>query len=591
MWRPPSGRGPARPPRPRAPRCSAGGKAQNSAALSRGRPSWRCRRHTPLPLRRACPRADGPSGCCCTAVRPTSFGEPLLYDRHGTGLWGRLVRAALGRDDQWRLIDPALAAWVPPHRAREYSLQEVGPRTAEDELRRLGPELLAQIQLDLTRQDAADLLQCVQDVDVLRALPIHEDVAASGTLRRIGPGCYWEGGVILPPGLPAPPVLLRQSANVAERAIQDTLTRPIGHADAIRILLNQPEPHRYWRPILDSFYSLGRAVPHEALGALRSGVWLPGPNGPVAPGRVLHLPGLADVLASMPLGLLQGLVPSSRLLEAGEHQGLESLADHRLVPPQEEALGLLGAALAADGRYHVGHGSTFLTDDAQGHSDLNSFLQAFDGVPDDVMAAGPPAAAIDRMAGWGLSVRVFLGPLKKPLPHDRLLRILDFLRGRHEQGGPREHIERAYLWYLGMVEGPGSGRFPKGLRLLSRAGTWRPPAELCVGTDAISPEWRLDERQLELLRPSHRTRQAAAPAFSSRGVPTVPQGAALYRELRGSVDRLRAYFEEWERARPHLRPIIGGFLAALGDGPGGAVRRLAERLLLPACELEDLRER
>src|SRR5262245_1092728 len=25
-------------------------------------------------------------------------GEPLLYDRHGTGLWGRLVRAALGRD-------------------------------------------------------------------------------------------------------------------------------------------------------------------------------------------------------------------------------------------------------------------------------------------------------------------------------------------------------------------------------------------------------------------------------------------------------------------------------------------------------------
>ncbi|HKB42611.1 MAG TPA: hypothetical protein VKD72_39650, partial [Gemmataceae bacterium] len=446
-------------------------------------------------------------------------------------------------------------------------------------------------QLDLTRQDAADLLQCVQDVDVLRALPIHEDVAASGTLRRIGPGCYWEGGVILPPGLPAPPVLLRQSANVAERAIQDTLTRPIGHADAIRILLNQPEPHRYWRPILDSFYSLGRAVPHEALGALRSGVWLPGPNGPVAPGRVLHLPGLADVLASMPLGLLQGLVPSSRLLEAGEHQGLESLADHRLVPPQEEALGLLGAALAADGRYHVGHGSTFLTDDAQGHSDLNSFLQAFDGVPDDVMAAGPLAAAIDRMAGWGLSVRVFLGPLKKPLPHDRLLRILDFLRGRHEQGGPREHIERAYLWYLGMVEGPGSGRFPKGLRLLSRAGTWRPPAELCVGTDAISPEWRLDERQLELLRPSHRTRQAAAPAFSSRGVPTVPQGAALYRELRGSVDRLRAYFEEWERARPHLRPVIGGFLAALGDGPGGAVRRLAERRLSPACELEDLRER
>jgi hypothetical protein len=517
-------------------------------------------------------------------------GEPLLYDRHGTGLWGRLVRAALGEDDQWRLIDPNLAARVPPHRARDYSLEEVGPRTAEDELRRLGPEL-AQIQFDLTPQDAAELLRCVQDADVLRALPIHEDAAAGGRLRRIGPGCYWEGGVDLPQGLPAPPVLLRRSANVAERAIQDTLMRPVGHADAIRILLNQPEPHRYWRPILDSFYSLGRAVPHEVLGALRSTSWLPGPNGPVAPGSVLHLSGLADVLASLPLGLLQGLIPSSRLLEAGEHPGLQSLADHRLVPPQEEALGLLGEALAEDSRYHIGQSATFLTDNAQGHSDLNSFLQAFAGVPDDVMAVYQLAVAVDRMVGRGLCVRVFLGRLKMPLSLDRLLRTLDFLRQQHEQGGPREHIERAYLWYLGMLVGPQRGLFPDGLRLLSRAGTWRAPMQLCVGSATISPEWRIDERQLELLRPAHGARCPPVPTSSSPGVPTVPQGDALPRELNRSVEQLRAYFGEWERARPHLRPAIGGFLAALGDGPDGAVRQLAERLLRPSCELEDLRER
>jgi hypothetical protein len=517
--------------------------------------------------------------------------EPLLYDRHGTRLWGRLVRATLGLDDQWRLIDPTLAARVPPHRAMEYSLQEVGPRTAEDELRRLGPELLAQIQFDLTPQDAAESLRCIQDADVLRALPIHEDVAASGSLRRIGPGCYWEGGVDLPAGLPAPPVLLRRSANVAERAIQDTLARPISHADAIRILLNQPESQRYWRPILDSFYSLGRAAPQDVLGALRSASWLPGPSGPVAPRSVLHLPGLVDVLASMPLSLLQGLVPSSRLLEAREHQGLQSLTDHRLVPSQEEALGLLGEALAEDSRYHVGQFATFLTDDAQGHSDLNSFLQAFAGVPDDVMAAYPLVAAVDRTIGRGLCVRVFLDRLKKPLPQDRLLQILDFLCRRHEQDGPREHIERVYLRYLGMLEGPEKRTFPDGLRLLSRAGTWRLPTLLCVGSDAISPEWRIDERQLGLLRPTPGTRQATVPAPSSQGVPALPQGDALQRELKGSVERLSAYFAEWERARPHLRPAIGGFLAALGDGPGSALRQMAERFLRPACELEDLRER
>src|SRR5262249_24114276 len=155
---------------------------------------------------------------------------------------------------------------------------------------------------------------------------------------------------------------------------------------------------------------------------------------------------------------------------------------------------------------------------------------------DDVMAAYPLAAAVDRMAGRGLCVRAFLGPLKKPLPQDRLLRILDFLRQRHEQGGPREHIERVYLCYLGMVEGPERGRFPDGLRLLSRAGTWRAVTQLCVGSDTISPEWRIDERQLELLRPSRGARQPVVPASSSPGVPGVPQGDAPHRELNGSVE-------------------------------------------------------
>ncbi|HEY7424458.1 MAG TPA: hypothetical protein VH682_09540 [Gemmataceae bacterium] len=108
---------------------------------------------------------------------------------------------------------------------------------------------------------------------------------------------------------------------------------------------------------------------------------------------------MVDALGCLPLELLKGLIPSSRLLEIGKHPGLQSLADHGLVPLPEVALGLLGKALAGDSRYHVGHSCTFLNDDAQGHSDLNSFLLVFDGAQDDVMAVRPLAAAAERVAG------------------------------------------------------------------------------------------------------------------------------------------------------------------------------------------------
>jgi hypothetical protein len=138
-----------------------------------------------------------------------------------------------------------------------------------------------------------------------------------------------------------------------------------------------------------------------------------------------------------------------------------------------------------------------------------------------------------------------------------------------------------------------------GLRLLNRNGGWHTPSQLCVGSDSVSPDYRLDEEQKQLLAPLLPQASAAASTNSAahRNGPAAPPGPELACRLGESVVRLRNYFQRWEDVRPSLRPAIGGFLAALGDGPSdekhphGQLFALAESYHRPMHSVEATRER
>lgn len=120
---------------------------------------------------------------------PTQFSSSatLLVSHHGQSeVWRRITLLALNsRNAQWRIVDADFARRLDDDEREEFQIHEIGAESAKELIREAGP--IAFADLRPSAQEYSLLLREIEDNQLCREMPIHEDVA--GNFAPIGARC------------------------------------------------------------------------------------------------------------------------------------------------------------------------------------------------------------------------------------------------------------------------------------------------------------------------------------------------------------------------------------------------------------------
>lgn len=496
-----------------------------------------------------------------------------------TDVWAKLLRKVLALEHrEWSVIPGALSSAIAPDR---WQLLGILPVQRDAVVQHLRETNISELDCsDLSPEERETLLIEVDDLNVLRRLRIHED--QDGNLVSIEVGrSFLEGSFLkrMPAELLEGLSIIRASSDrrAAERQ-RDFLQLPALNAQAgVQIALQQPEPSRYWRLIMDGLNDARSIefIRNEVRQALRERHWLLTATGePVAPEDVVNIPGLENETSRL-IGSLGGLFVDVLLLdkELHTHSGVTVL-ERDILPNVEQALGMLSMVMSDNDAYRVGE----LTAE-DGSNLLEEILQAFREADRDLMPAWEVLRSVNDLLGGDKCRKYLLPGLLKPLPAGRLISVLGYLAAQHARVGVQEKEALLGLHDRYLMGARSSGGFAASvlphIKLLNRRGQWRGSNQLCVGLPGLDDSALLHDRHLEILDavlPRH-SEQTLAGEHS--GPSDVPAPRDLDRQLDESVRVLKDYFGEWENAVD--REIVGGFLALLGDHCG--VQQLADSYL------------
>ena len=194
---------------------------------------------------------------------------PLVAELHGEDeeVWRKLAQAALtASNGGWRVVPTELSLLLAPEHRQQLGVEPVGPALASTLCRDVGPEF---VSCDtLTEREREQLILGLDD-DLLRQLRIHAD--ACGELHSIGEKTYLEtsereGGFPADDPLSKCVTLIAASSDHKVKQRQRELIAPWTAQAAIRVALDQPEPHQYAGSILRALGILqekGRQIEEE----------------------------------------------------------------------------------------------------------------------------------------------------------------------------------------------------------------------------------------------------------------------------------------------------------------------------------------
>lgn len=518
--------------------------------------------------------AAGPQGAIAPAVRYLLHGSVahiqdeaiLLTSDHATdsGVWGKLAEQALRLlGAGWRLIPPVLSELVPAVRRRSLPLVVVDAESVAQLLVEAGPERIRGDEL--TPQERELVVRDLGDESVLRRLAIHSD--REGNLHAIGARTYLESDFRV--GAPFVPLvtLVRQSERPDVLYKQRRLMDPWTGRTAIRFALEQVRPEGFAVEILDGLQSLRARndLASDLWTMLKTTPWIPARDGGAfAPEYVLHIPGMEDEIAPLIAaggGLLAGAWSIAPAI--AQHPAFTIISE-RFLPDHASVLGMLGELIREDDSlsdYRIGQIRLE-------RGDVDPFLEAFQVCPDHLLRALPLLSKARSLVGVSQTVEHLLPGLTGAIPGRRMIDILEFLVDAHQNASPmmRAACLKVHCAYLESSARAGGWDVLPHIRLLNARQQWRPSAQLCsLKTEGIDAAWVVGEAHftiLEQLLPGNdlARERATSPAHSDAATNTAE-----------TAEPLRQYFRRWEERCP--RPIIGGFLSVLGDGP---VRALAE---------------
>lgn len=509
---------------------------------------------------------------------PSRFGETgtLFFPSQSQPHWNSIVRCVL-RDGGagWRWLtdfadlDARFQGMI--LQIHDVAAPDKGRCTA------LLQERASTIDLSALEPEEHDfLLVEMADPALARGLPIHESV--DGRRVRIDEATYlesdfqagWSGSRDLFEDV----TFIRKHPRL-ERWQTGLGLQQLGHQAVVQQALRKPDPSRYWRDIMAVLPHLSRTSFGRQL---QSAVWLPTREGKaVAPQFVLRITGAEEA------------VTQALRHAGGEHLSHDDLApevlEHpqfpeliaKVLPERDEAIRLLGLALADAPSYHVGELSAL---GAPVGADLwvSALGSAYDLSP-----------ALALLAGLGDESAPVWESLTQSIPIDRTFEFLTSLRERHRQESTKsvkDEILKVHDAYLGLgVTDPGWRLEDERVRLLSKAGTWCVPAELCYGQEGVDRQHLLVESQAKSIGAERTEREVLSEAGDFRpdrqtSVDSpLPKTAAEWAEVEQRLEATEATLEEYFSAwRGYTKDeLIGGFIALLGDDL--RVRDLARRYL------------
>lgn len=508
-------------------------------------------------------------------------------------VWIRLAEQALALSGSgWRLVSHELARRVSQHSWDDLQLKLLDTRAIEKLLKDCDPARIDGSKF--SDKDLAVIILGIQDDDLLRSLPIHRTV--DGRLVRIEPG-----RAFLPPedikmgGTEGLNIDILQPYPELQQK-QRRLTQALDAERLIRRWLDFESPHKYCQNILSI---LEKALNGGAMGdpdwasAIQERPWLVGAgNNPVAPNKVIHLPGLESELAAiLPAG--SDWTPTRALHEqVREHAAFQSLAE-KVLPPVKTTLENLGRALAKDEGEDAPkkfeckdeHERWYLGSLPDKDFDLDLLLKVLANVPEDLL---PIVAFLKKLRdGFPDGAAATALHLLKPISGARIIRILAHLvEGWERSGAERKDVERVHGWYLAAArQHPEFHLILKKIKLLNsiKGGItrkWEDPRKLCVSsTGSIAPGNVLDAAQAEILSgvlPKNETEGQTG--NTEPGSKAFPSGVEEWeRAFSAGAAELGRMLAEWEAVLMDRQELIGGFLALLGDQPD--IAALARRYL------------
>ena len=494
-------------------------------------------------------------------------GAPLLTGVEEGDVWARLAGQALvHRGGSWRLVPALLARTLSPEHRQRLNIKLVVPESVAD--------LLAETEnldwLDggaLSVEERCKVLAQLPDGELWRRLPLHETL--EGRFLALGQETYLlSADDPIPPEFAALAVGIKIPADPTLRGIYEERVRSWDWAACIELALDQVQPEKFHRPILDAInelYTRGEGITRELHARLKNSRWLSARQGPVSPDDVIHLPQMQEAITKLLADPeVQGVFVDSSCVTpaAREHLASTWLARH-FYSTGAQALEKLGLALEVVPGYPLGLPAAVLEN--------REFMLALFGAFDD---GGPPSLPVfallrDAARSYGEQILSLIKPLLRPIDAARLQIILNYLAERavHAAGERRKQISAVYSEYLRALTQTRdfSADCLRGLKLLSRKKHWRSACALALDEKGVDGDYLLEDSQGKILAPALRL-----PPDSATGA------TAESSETRRPLD-LQSYFRSWDGRV--TSQAIGGLLALLGND--ASTRKLAEDQLRP----------
>jgi hypothetical protein len=467
-------------------------------------------------------------------------------------LFTRLARNALDAvSEPWRFVSATVAGSLALNDEHQKQLKLImaSAQQVERLLKDVGPANVDCTQL--SREEGDALLLHFEDVDVLRALNIHETTDKFRV--RIAVHTYVDDGsfTALPTMFDRLVIRLRDRSAYTRFENADGFNRLVNKLSwdaVIEIALAQPEPTEWWSAILTAIGKIGN--PRSDLSdRIRATAWLPLANGsPVKPTDLLHIPGTDVELDRLPPGILGDLVPLLRLREDVRNQEGFDTFKKTLLPKPEDALRTLAALLQHDTAW-----STGLSDEWTAER-VADWMNALDRVSEQAL----PIARLVNALNAEDSIREFIPDFLKrvggQLSEAAYAAILKHLATAH--GNDKD--QTVFLRYLEAIDGNGA-EFAQvvlkndGVLLLSAAGEWKPPKDLAPPTEGLSDFDVIARTWADSL-------PTVVKECRQRGVPPrqrhIEENLDTWQEMASQV---RRFFQPWRQHLPSPEPI-GAFL-------------------------------
>lgn len=499
--------------------------------------------------------------------------HPLFVRRShvAQALWEKMTREVLRlKGELWRVIPSELVEIIAGQYWNHINLCEIDPAGVVDlfseiDVRKLEVDALSPTEREL-------LLKDIDDLDVLKALRIHE--TTDGSLISIDgtKPAYLSGNFASDPVLQGRIHIVCPSKRPELAAKQKRMLKVLDAVAVLDILFGDSALERETALILDALAEVDlRQIPDALRQRIETHSWLPTQSGEYArPEDVICLSAIQSQLAQVMVHSSGVFVEASALVgTVRQHRAFSQVLERSLFPRRGEAVDMIGQAIEDRAAFHVGKFDwNGIADDEL----LDMLQEVFVGAPDDVMGIHGLISGVSKISPSICRDRL-LPYLRRSLSADRLVRVLNYLIEQHTNASAAE--KRRYIqvfnWYL--QEAANSNGFATGIlpriQLINRRGNWVPSDQLCMDAHGVVEDVLIRADQGKILIDRQNEQQGEGNRLRSGIIPaSVSAQVAEHADVHASQsgEQLKAYFEPWHGKVSY--ELLGCFLSVMGDDSG-----------------------